>query len=77
MRSLKWVVTSCLFLLSPLLFAASMNSSPTALDKTLFEVVGTGNVSAANSLIARGANINTKHPPWGLTPLLIAPDVSR
>jgi ankyrin repeat protein len=77
MRSLKWVVSSCLFLLSPLLFAASMNSAPTALDKTLFEVVSAGNMSAANSLIAQGANINAKHPPWGLTPLLIAPDVSR
>ncbi len=77
MRSLKWIVSIYLFLLAPLLFAASTTSPPTALDKTLFEVVGAGNVSAANSLIAQGANINAKHPPWGLTTLLIAPDVSR
>jgi ankyrin repeat protein len=43
----------------------------------LFNALGVGNISQANSLIVKGANINVKHPPWRLTPLLIAPDVSR
>jgi hypothetical protein len=77
MRSLKWIVGICLLSLSSLLYAAATNYVPTPLDKALFDAVGAGNISAASSLIAQGANINAKHPPWGLTPLLIAPDVSR
>ena len=46
-------------------------------DKRLFEAVGTGNLPAAKALIAKGANVSAKQKPWGLTPLLIAPDVSR
>ncbi len=77
MRSLKWIVSVCLFAFSPLLYAAATNVVPSPIDKALFDAVGTGNISAASSLLAQGANINAKERPWGLTPLLIAPDVSR
>ena len=78
MRSLKWIVGICLLSLSPLLYAGvSTTNSATTLDKTLFAAVGAGNINAAASLLAQGANINAKQPPWGLTPLLVAPDVSR
>ena len=49
----------------------------TAQDKQLFEAVGAGNLLQAKALIAKGANASAKQKPWGLTPLLIAPDVSR
>ena len=67
MRRLKWIVSICLLSISSLLYAPT-HYVPTPLDKALFEAVGAGNISAANSLIAQGANINAKHPPWGLTP---------
>jgi ankyrin repeat protein len=76
MRRLKCVISICLLSLSSLLYAAT-NYVPTPLDKALFNAVGAGNISQANSLIVKGAHLNAKHPPCGLTPLLIAPDVSR
>ncbi len=78
MRSLSRLLGVCALLLSPLLYAEAADpAAPLPLDKALFEAVGSGNKNAVNKLLTQGANINAKHPPWGLTPLLIAPDVSR
>lgn len=77
MRSFSGVLGVCALLLSSLLHAEATDPAPLPLDKALFEAVGSGNKSVVGKLIAQGANINAKHQPWGLTPLLIAPDVSR
>ena len=77
MRSWKWIISIACLSLSSWLYAADAVPIPAPLDKALFEAVGAGNLAAVNSLVAQGANINAKHPPWGLTPLLIAPDVSN
>ena len=73
----KLLIAVCLLALSSLLYAAENNIAPAPLDKALFNVVGEGDISAADALLAKGANINAKELPWGLTPLLIAPDVSH
>lgn len=75
MRSLRSVLGIFGLLISSFLYAAA--TDPLPIDKALFEAVGAGNKSVAGKLIAQGANINAKQLPWGLTPLLIAPDVSR
>ncbi len=79
MCSFKWMVSffCCCLSLSVQVASSAEAPTPTQLDKILFEAVSTGNVPAANGLILQGANLNAKQPPWGLTPLLIAPDVSR
>ncbi len=46
-------------------------------DKALFEAVGANSMSQVQALLAKGADINAPEKPWGLTPLLIAPDVSK
>jgi len=75
MHSLRAILGIFGLLISSFLYAAA--TDPLPLDKALFEAVGAGNKSVANKLLAQGANINAKQLPWGLTPLLIAPDVSR
>lgn len=76
MRSSKWIAGLGFLLFSSLLYAAT-EAAPTPLDKALFNMVGAGSVPQAKALIAKGAHVNVKQRPWGLTPLLIAPDVSR
>ena len=77
MRSLREILGIFGLLLASLSYAAATDPVPQPLDKTLFDAVGAGNKNLINQLLAQGANINAKHLPWGLTPLLIAPDVSR
>lgn len=77
MHSLKSVLVIFGLLISSFVHAAGTDPLPRPIDRALFEAVGAGNKSVASKLLAQGANINAKHPPWGLTPLLIAPDVSR
>ena len=76
MPKFKWLVCICGLLLSSLLYAEN-EQQPTQLDRALFQAVSEGNITLADRLIEQGANVNVKHPPWGLTPLLIASDVSR
>lgn len=59
------------------LFSNAQNKNTNDLDRALFHAVGAGKTIEAASLIAQGANVNAKQPPWGLTPVLIAADVSR
>ena len=45
---------------------------PTALDKALLEACKQGNVDKAQELIKEGANINSHHGEYGITPLMWA-----
>src|SRR3569623_52227 len=71
MRAWNGIAGILLLCLTPLLQAAG------PLDRALFNAGGEGSVGEARRLLVKGADINAIQPPWGLTPLLIAPDVSR
>lgn len=66
---------AAVFLLGALT-ASAAEPAPTALDKAFFMAVGHDDLAKARSLLAQGAHINAKERPWGLTPLLVAPDMS-
>jgi ankyrin repeat protein len=76
MRIQIWLSTVIFLLLSASAFASG-NYVTRPQDKALFEAVGANNMKQAQALLAKGADINAKEKPWGLTPLLIAPDVSK
>lgn len=44
-------------------------------DRELLMAVGQGQVARAKALLKAGASINTPHPPWQLTPLLVASEL--
>ena len=44
-------------------------------DRDLLMVVGQSQVARAEALLKAGANVNTVHPPWQLTPLLVASEL--
>lgn len=45
-------------------------------DRELLTAVGQGQTARVESLLKAGANINTRHPPWQLTPLQVASDLN-
>lgn len=51
-------------------------TTPRPIDKAFFNAVAHDDLAAARELLARGARVDAREPPWNLTPLLIAPDVS-
>ncbi len=69
------VLLLCLSL--PLLSTAANMSNPviSPADRELLITVGQGQVARAEALLKAGANINTPHPPWQLTPLLVASEL--
>lgn len=58
---------------------AAANMSTVAVsnaDRELLIAAGQGFVARADGLLKAGANVNTVHPPWQLTPLLAASEIS-
>ena len=72
---------TCLVLLlclsSPLPSTAAKISNPviSPADRELLITVSQGQVARAEALLKAGANVNTPHPPWQLTPLLVASEL--
>jgi len=65
-----------MFWMSLTLAAANGTNTPvSSLDRELLMVVGEGQVMRAEALLKRGANVNLAHPPWKLTPLLVASEL--
>lgn len=59
------------------LAAANMSTVPVSnADRELLIAAGQGFVARAEGLLKAGANVNTIHPPWQLTPLLAASEIS-
>jgi hypothetical protein len=44
-------------------------------DRELLSAVSQGHLVRAETLLKAGANVNTPHPPWHLTPLLVASEL--
>lgn len=44
-------------------------------DRRLLHAAGQGWVERVEALLKAGANVNARHPPWQLTPLLVASEV--
>lgn len=76
MRIQTWFSTVVFLLLSVSVYASG-DYVTRPQDKALFDAVAANNMAQAQALLAKGADINAKEKPWGLTPLLIAPDVSK
>lgn len=59
------------------LAAASTSTVPVSTaDRELLIAAGQGFVARAEGLLKAGANVNAVHPPWQLTPLLAASEIS-
>ena len=70
------VLLVCLSLPLPSTAAKMSNSAISPADRELLIAVGQGQVARAKALLKAGANINTPHPPWQLTPLLVASELN-
>ena len=58
------------------LAAANMANVPvSSADRELLIAAGQSQVARAEALLKAGANVNTVHPPWQLTPLLVASEL--
>lgn len=58
------------------LAAANMANVPVSrADRELLIAAGQSQVARAEALLKAGANVNTAHPPWQLTPLLVASEL--
>ncbi|MBI3562555.1 MAG: ankyrin repeat domain-containing protein [Gammaproteobacteria bacterium] len=61
----------------PLPAAANMaNVVVSPADHELLMAVGQGQMARVETLLQMGANVNTRHPPWQLTPLLVASEMN-
>lgn len=59
------------------LATANMSTVPVSnADRELLIAAGQGFVARAEGLLKAGADVNTVHPPWQLTPLLAASEIS-
>ena len=57
--------------------AANVSSvTVSSADRELLMAVGQGHVARVDTLLKAGANVNTVHPPWQLTPLLAASELN-
>ena len=57
--------------------AANVSSvTVSSADRELLMAVGQGHVARVDTLLKAGANVNTVHPPWHLTPLLAASELN-
>lgn len=60
----------------PLAAANTSTVSVSNADRELLIAAGQGFVARAEGLLKAGANVNTVHPPWQLTPLLAASEIN-
>lgn len=60
----------------PLAAATVSTAQVSPADRELLLVVGQGHVARAEQLLKAGTNVNTAHPPWHLTPLLVAAELN-
>lgn len=65
----------CLSLPLPSAAANVANITINPTDRELLMAVGLGQVARTKALLKAGANVNTPHPPWQLTPLLVASEL--
>lgn len=54
----------------------SAHAKPSSLDRDLLDAVRAGHTPRVEAMLKAGANINARHPPWQLTPLLVAVEAS-
>lgn len=73
-RYLSIAVLLCMAL--PVAAANASTDVVNTADRELLMAVGQGHVERVDALIKAGANVNTVHPPWHLTPLLAASELS-
>ena len=66
----------CLSLPLPLTAAKMPNTAIRPADRELLVAVGQGQIARAEALLKAGANVNIPHPPWQLTPLLVASELN-
>ena len=60
----------------PLAAANTANDPVNSADRELLIAAGQGQVARAEALLKAGANVNSVHPPWQLTPLLAASELN-
>lgn len=70
------VVLLCLSFALPWATADSETVVIKPVDRELLMAVGQGQNARVEALLKAGAEINTRHPPWQLTPLQVASDLN-
>ncbi len=58
------------------LAVGSAHAKLSSLDRDLLQAVRAGQTAQVEAMLKRGADINATHPPWQLTPLLVAVEAS-
>lgn len=67
---------TCGLFLGSVLSVAAANAAVTEIDLELLNAVNRNQAARVQTLLTAGANVNIRHPPLQLTPLIVASDVN-